>query len=501
MSEWLKNLWADLQIVYSNYNAGYSWIVRLLLILLVAGLLFWALLRALRAGRQRCRCSSPLKSHRPDDALTARAAESLAQAVAVPTVTGDREAISRLDDYLESRYPLVNSRLNCARMPDGSLLIRWRSGGETEKLPVLLCGHLDVVPPGSGWTMEPFAGERRDGDIFGRGSVDCKATVISLLEAAENLLQQGFRPERDIYFAFGADEETGGTAGAAAIAQLLGRRGLRFDLVLDEGGYIAENHLDRPEHAAALILVGEKRSCNFRLTATTNGGHSSTPGHPTALGALSEAICRIESAQPHHHVLPVVRDYLNASLPAMSFGKRFAVCNMPISQPILARVFRDDPRMSALMRSTVAPTQMEGAPAPNILPVRAEAVANARLLPGDTPGELLRHLRALLADLPIRVELETDGGESPLSSASHPMFHLWSSTLHGMFPRLPCLATLMTGATDSRHYANLADCVLRFTPLVRTARENAGVHGADECLSELSLGLAVELYMDFIRKL
>jgi len=433
--------------------------------------------------------------------LTEHAAESLAAAVAISTVTGEREGILRMGDYLRNRYPLVMSKMLCAAMPDGSLLLRWRAGEKTEKLPVLLCGHLDVVPPGPGWTAEPFAGSRMDGYVCGRGAVDCKATVIGLLEAAENLLYQGYQPGRDIYFAFGADEETGGMGGAAAMAQLLSRRGLHFDLVLDEGGCITENHLGCSEHAAALILVGEKRSCNFRLTATADGGHSSTPGRCTSLGALCEAVCRIESAQPHHRLLPVVRKYLEDSLPAMSFGKRFAVCNIPFSQPILARVFRDDPRMSALMRSTVVPTQMEGAPAPNILPVLAEAVVNARLLPGDTPGELLEHLRALLTDLPVRVELITDGGESPLSSPEHPMYHLLCAALHETFPRLPCLPTLMPGATDSRHYANLADCVLRFSPLVRTARENAGVHGADECMSELSLGLAVELYMDFVKKL
>lgn len=502
MGKWLSDLWAGIQIFFSNYNARYSSTVRLILILLIVGLVAWAFLRALRAGRRNNRCPSPLKSHKPEDRLVQRAAESLAKAVAIPTVTGDREAVDRLHEYLRSRYPLVELKLNCAAMPDGSLLIRWRAAEKTDKLPVLFCGHLDVVPPGTGWTTEPFSENRTEGYVCGRGSVDGKATVIGLMEAAEDLLRQDFTPARDIYFAFSADEEAGGqNGGAAAIAQLLSRRGIRFDLVLGDGGYITDQHLDRTEHAAALIMVGEKRSCNYRLTAVTDGGESSIPSRRTTLGALAEAVCRIEMTQPHTHLLPLIRGYLDASISAMSFGKRFAVCNMPFSRPILSRVFRNDPRMSALIRSTVTPTQVIGAPAPNIVPVRAEAVVNARLLPGDTPSELLRHLRALLADLPVRVELETDGGECPISSKDHPMFKLWVSTLKGLFSRMPCLATLMPGSTDSRYYAGLSDCVLRFSPLLRTAHENVGVHGADESISEQSLGLAVELYMNFIRRL
>ena len=498
---WWTEFWAGVQIFFSNFNARFGWLIPTVLLLAALVLLGGALLRALMAGKENRRCPSPLKLRQPDDKVTDHAAESLAKAVAVPTVTGDKDNILKLDDYLRQRYAAVMEALSCAVMSDGSILLRWRAGGKSDRLPVLFCGHLDVVPPGPGWTEEPFSGQRKDGAVHGRGAVDCKATVVALLEACDNLLREGFVPRRDLYFAFGADEETGGEQGAGALAAMLTKRGVHFELVLDEGGSITENHLDRPGHSAALVGVGEKRSCNYKLTATTPGGHSSMPGRRTSVGALAEAFCRIESAQPRQHLLPVVSDYLKESLPAMTLGKRFAVCNMPLSRPFLRRVFRNEPRVLALMRGTVTATQMSGAPAPNILPLVAEGVVNARLLPGESPADLLEHLRALVADLPVRVELLSDGGECSLSSPEHPMFVLLRETLHETFPRLPVLATLSTGATDCRHYASLSDCTLRFTPLVRSARENAGVHGADECLNERSLGLAVDLYMNLMKRL
>lgn len=500
MNGW-KDFWAGVEIFFSNFNARFGWLVPLLLFLVIGGSLFWALVRTVLSGRDLNRCPSPYKTRRADEHLTARAAESLAQAVAIPTVTGDREGIDRLNAWIRERYAGLLEQVSCAETDSGSLVLRWRAAEKSDRGPALFCGHLDVVPPGTGWTEEPFSGARRDSMICGRGAVDCKATVVALLEACDALRREGFAPRRDLYFAFGSDEETGGTQGAARIAEQFSKRGLHFELVLGDGGFIAENHLDRVEHAAALIGVGEKRSCAFRLTATAAGGHSSTPPCRTAPGALCEAMCRIESVQPRHRLSPLTAGYLRASLPAMTFGKRFAVCNMPFSRPILTRVFRSEPRVLALMRSTAVPTQLAAAPAPNILPVTAEGVVSARLLPGEKPEEMLDHLRALVADLPLRVELLDDWGGGPVADRRNPMFALLASTVKELYPRMPVLATLCTGATGSRHYANLADCTLRFAPLVLSARENAGVHGADECLSEQSLGLAVETYMNLMKKL
>ena len=188
-------------------------------------------------------------------------------------------------------------------------------------------------------------------------------------------------------------------------------------------------------------------------------------------------------------------------MPLLAFGKRFVICNLPVTGPLLTRVFRDKPGLLALMRSTLAVTQAEGAPAPNILPHTAVGMVNARLLPGDDPQELLERMQALVADLPVRVELARDGGGCDVSSPDSEGYRLLEGALHEAFPQMPVIPTLATGAMDCRWYAPMSDCALRFTPIVRGDKENAGVHGIDEALSEQTLGLAVEVYMTLMRRL
>lgn len=500
MARFFDDLLASFTIFVSNFTAKFGLAFNVLLILAVLALLGVAVVRAIAAGAT-VRRSSPLRHWSPDEALAQRAAENLAKAVRIPTVTGDEAAMQRLRELLRTEYADVLAHTGFAVLPGGSVLLRWKAEKRSELLPVLLCAHMDVVPAGEGWEDDPFSGAVQDGYIHGRGTTDCKHVLIALLEAVRSLMQEGFAPQRDIYFAFGHDEETGGAAGAQQIAALLEKQGLRFEMILDEGGSITDAHLGRKNYPAALIATGEKASCNFRITATTRGGHSSQPPRHTTLGVLSEALCRIETSQPHHNILPIVRDYLRLSAPAMTFGKRFAVCNMPWSGPLLTTVFRRDPAVLALLRSTVVPTQIGGAPAPNILPHQASAVVNARLLPVDSPADMLRYLRGLLSDLPVTVEPMLTSEAVQPASVKHPMYQLLQSTLQQRYPKMPCIPTLMPGGTDSRHYGNLSDCVLRFTPFVLSAEENSLAHGPNEKLSVHSLGMAVELYKDLMRKL
>jgi carboxypeptidase PM20D1 len=219
------DLWASLQIFYSNFNANYGRLFNAVLILLLLSLVLYALVRAFLAGRKGRRSPSPLVTYEADPLLADHAAESLARAIRIPSVTGETARVREMARFLRERYPTAMKELDCAVLPDGSMLLRWCSRQESPLQPVLFCGHLDVVPGGEDWTVcEPFDGLRQSGRIYGRGAMDCKGVVIAMLEAVENLIEQGHSPRRDIYFAFGSDEETGGYHGAAAIARSLAAR-------------------------------------------------------------------------------------------------------------------------------------------------------------------------------------------------------------------------------------------------------------------------------------
>ena len=300
-------------------------------VLAVLALVVYSLARAILAGWKGRRVLSPLKTSQPDRELTARAAESLRQAIRIPSVTGDRAQLRAMGQFLTKRYPRAMEVMDRAMLPDGSMLLRWCAPGETDQNPVMFCGHLDVVPGGDGWTVcEPFDGLRQDGCVYGRGAVDSKGVVIALMEAAETLIEEGHTPRRDVYFAFGADEETGGKYGAKSIADTLAQQGLKFDLILDEGCTFQEIDCDGRTYSAAFIGMGEKQQCEYLITVTCPGGHTSQPHRTTAVGILSEAICRVESAQPHHRMIPLVRQHLDRAISTFSFGKRFVVANKPL---------------------------------------------------------------------------------------------------------------------------------------------------------------------------
>jgi carboxypeptidase PM20D1 len=189
--------------------------------------------------------------------------------------------------------------------------------------------------------------------------VDSKGVVIALMEAAETLIEEGHTPRRDVYFAFGADEETGGKYGAKSIADTLAQQGLKFDLILDEGCTFQEIDCDGRTYSAAFIGMGEKQQCEYLITVTCPGGHTSQPHRTTAVGILSEAICRIESAQPHHRMIPLVRQHLDRAISTFSFGKRFVVANKPLFGLLVSLAFRDDPYVMSLIRTTIVPTRVD----------------------------------------------------------------------------------------------------------------------------------------------
>ncbi len=503
MGNFFDDLWASLQIFYSNFNARYGRVFNAVIVLAVLAVVVYAFARAVLAGLKGRRTPSPLATYQPDADRTARASHSLAQAIRIPSVTGDRDNMKALGRFLRDRYPNVMDVMDCALLPDGSMLLRWCSAQLSDQDPVLFSAHLDVVPGGDGWTVcEPFEGLRKDGKVYGRGALDCKGIVIAMLEAAETLISEGYAPHRDLYFAFGADEETGGSQGAKAIADTLAGQGIRFAMILDEGGTIQEMECDGRTYSAAVVGMAEKQQAEYLVTVTCPGGHSSQPRRTTAVGVLSEAICRVESAQPHHRLIPLVRQRLDAAISMYPFGKRFVIANKPLFNLLVGLAFRGDPNVNSLIRTTIVPTRVDGSfPAYNVLPTTTSAHLNARLLPGDTPEKVLSDLQELLSDLPLEVELVSTGVEGFITSEKHPMFKLLRDTLQEQFPHLPCIPTLMPSDSDARHYTELTDCVLRFSPLVTGEQAGGNPHMGDEFLAETSLGVAVDLYRAMMKKL
>ncbi|SFF23869.1 carboxypeptidase PM20D1 [Fontimonas thermophila] len=429
-------------------------------------------------------------------------AERLARAIRIPTITRpetpiDPSAFAELHGLLAAQFPRVHAQLAVERVGDFSLLYRWDGRDRTLK-PALFAAHQDVVPvePGTEprWTHPPFSGAIADGHVWGRGTLDDKSSLIAQLEAVEYLLAQGFRPQRTLYFAYGHDEETGGAAGAAQIARLLGARGVRFAFTLDEGSAITQGIIAGIDRPVAAIMVGEKGYVTFRLTARGRGGHASTPSAEAAIPRLARALARLDARPLPARLTEPVADMLARLAPYMPYPQRLVIANRDVFEPLLLRALARNDITHALIRTTQAMTVLRAGVKDNVLPTQAEALINYRLLPGERIEALRQHIIATIADASIDVTLaEGFGNEAPPpSDADAPEFALIAKTVTEVFPQALVTSGIILATTDNRHYAAIRDQGYYFVPLRYTPQEQTRIHGTDE-------RIAITDYADMVR--
>ncbi|MGI6004189.1 MAG: M20 family peptidase [Christensenellales bacterium] len=418
-----------------------------------------------------------------------RATQSLSAAIRIKTVSykdtpqTDYASFIQYHNFLRERYPLIHSVMQREAVGGYSLLYRWRGDGAAEELPVLFMAHMDVVPVQQQtldqWPYPPFSGEVAEGYVWGRGTMDMKSHMITLLEAAETLIAQGFSPKRDIYFAFGHDEEIFGE-GIPAVQRLLQQRNIRFELVLDEGGCIIDGSDFGVQGVLATIGLCEKGIADYKLTSRQAGGHSSTPPRQTALGVIARAIDRIQNRPRRLRVTPPIRYMLTAIGPSMNFAKRFVIANLWLFGPFAARLLLGNPATAAMVRTTMAPTMAKASDASNVLPEVCEAVVNCRILPGETVESVRRHIARSIADDRVEITVPYGFDPSPISDRHQAGYARVAQTVMDVFPGVIPVPTLLTGATDSRHMHSLSDCVLRFSPCYCPADARSRIHSTGE---------------------
>jgi carboxypeptidase PM20D1 len=436
-------------------------------------------------------------------AVAPGAIDRFAAALRFPTVSHgdaalfDLEPFEDLRRYLEVTYPLVHETLRLEMVGGLSLLYTW-PGSDPNLPPVILLAHSDVVPiePGTegDWTHPPFSGLIVEGEVWGRGAMDDKASLVGILEAAEGLLGRGFRPERTLLFSFGHDEEIGGVEGARAVASLLEARGVKGAFVLDEGMVIVEDVLPGVEGPVALLGLAEKGYISVLLAVEVEGGHSSTPPSETAIGILARAVDRLEARPMPGRLEGPSRMMLETLGPGMPFRLRLVMGNLWLFGGLVTRMMAGAPETAAAVRTTTAPTLFQAGVKDNILPSQAQAVVNFRILPGDSSEDVLAHVAGTVDDPRVRVEVyqNTSTEPSPVSSTESFGYQELRTTIQEVFPGTEVAPFLTLGGTDSKHFVAVAEDVYRFAPLRFRPDLASGVHGTNE-------RIPVEDYLDMVR--
>ena len=428
-------------------------------------------------------------------------AEHLAAAVRCQTVpqddkgTPDPQAFQQLHQMLEATYPLVHQKLKRECVNDFSLLYTWL-GTRPELEPVMVMAHQDVVSANpADWTHPPFEGVITGGFIWGRGTLDIKNQLIGIMEAAEALLQLGYRPERTILFGMGHDEETGGVNGSRVMGQLLKERGIHLAGIVDEGGGISAGLVPGVRGPVAAIAVSEKGYLTVEFTVHSTPGHSSTPPNQTAIGILARALALLEA-----HPLPVhlrrLRPLYHGIGKAAPLYVQVAFANVWLFSPLLKRWLVPNPEMNASMRTTTALTIFNGGVEDNTIPPEAKAFVNFRLLPGDTIADVLWHIKKTVKDERVKVKpVEGKFNEAlPTSPVDSQAYKSLKYVIRQVFDNPPVAPYVMLGGTDCIHFVPVCDDIYRFTSLVMDESFRGLEHGIDERIPIEGMGRMVKFY-------
>jgi carboxypeptidase PM20D1 len=438
-------------------------------------------------------------------------ADKLSGAIRFKTISShdkpelNADEFRKLHAYLEQRFPKVHATLKREVVGGLSLLYTWQ-GSDSKALPIMLMAHQDVVPiaPGTepAWKAEPFAGEIKDGFVWGRGAWDDKANLIAQLEAMEILIASGFKPRQTVYLASGADEEVGGLRGAVEIAKLLQSRGVKLDFVIDEGLLITDGIMPGLAKPAALIGIAEKGYLSVVMKVPATPGHSSMPPPKgsSAIGMMSAALRRLDDEQLPAGIRGVAREMFETVAPEMSGFGRVALSNLWLFGPVVQAQLEKGASTNAMLRTTTALTIVNAGNKDNVIPGMAEATVNFRLLPGDTRDSVMQHVKAKAgSDRFELISLPGSSEPSPISPTQSPSYQLINRTVRSLFPEVIVAPGLMIAATDSRHFSAISDHIYRFSPVRAKPEDLPRFHGTNERISTANLVELVRFYNQLLR--
>lgn len=444
------------------------------------------------------------------------AAGHLSSLVQIPTVSVwdphylDHESFARQRAALATFYPRVHA-LQSEPAGEHGLLYRWPGRGRQDVLhpyPVVLMAHQDVAPvrvmdwPGG----NPFSGEIREGVVHGRGTLDDKGALVAVLDAVETLLGEGFVPERDIWLFFGADEETAGESAQIAVRRLY-ELGVRPWLVIDEGGFVGTDVFPGVDRQTALVGVAERGLIGINLYTTDVGGHAATPGRWTATTRLARAVTRAGRHRFAARVSPPTVEMLAAVAPRAT---GFQGTMLRLVTKVAAGPFRKlaawmlagaGPEATAIVRTTVAVTELEGSPGANVAAATARARLDVRVAPGDTVERTVARLRRVIADKRVEIEVVESDEPSEVSPTDSQQFALLSESIGAAYPDALVVPHVAPAASDARRFTPISDHVYRFRPFVMSREQRQSSHGAGERLSVDSLSRGVHFYREVLRKI
>ncbi|MBQ3369475.1 MAG: M20/M25/M40 family metallo-hydrolase [Mogibacterium sp.] len=416
------------------------------------------------------------------------------QTVSDPDCGNGPEDFARFRELTWELFPDIRKACEYREF-DGAMLLKWK-GSDQSKRPVLFMNHYDVVPAkAEDWKYPPFSAEIADGKIWGRGTLDDKGGYWAMLQAADDLAAAGFTPARDIYFEMDCNEETFGT-GARAVAAWLQEQGIRFDMVLDEGGDIVREPISSAKGTFAMIGVGEKSVVNLKFTARSSGGHASTPEKNTPLVRLGKFMAYVDRHQVFDVKLPdAIAEMLKVMAPySDKLGKITGKADK-LSKPLGMIMPLMGASTGALVATTIAFTLIGGGEAVNVIPGEAWVIGDMRCSHHQGQESSIKAITKVAKKFGLETEVIQYEPESKLADFKGEAVRLVSEAVMATVPGVDaCAPYIMTGGSDARFFDDLSDQCIRFLPFTIEAEQLESIHGINECVAIDSLVPAVDYY-------
>ena len=410
----------------------------------------------------------------------------------------DDAEFEKLIAKLPGLYPNVFKTCEFSQFPDRALLFRW--SGKCAGDAAVMMAHYDVVPVNEeNWEKPPFDAIIENGVMWGRGTLDTKATFNGVLFAADHLIASGFVPEHDVYFAFSGGEEVNGK-GAPNIVSYFKEHNIQLSMVVDEGGAVVENVFPGVKAPCGLIGIAEKGMINAQYRTRSAGGHASAPKPHTPVGILAKACTKVEGHPFKMHLTKPVAEMFDTVGRHSTFLYRMIFANLWCFGWVLDVLGKTSGgEMNALLRTTVAFTQMEGSSARNVIPPEAKMVSNMRLNPADSVESALNYLRKTVGDESVEITALESFEPSRISRTDCEGWDKVSAAVAATWPGCIVSPYLMVQCSDSRHYGAISDKVYRFSAMDLTSEERATIHGNNERIRLEGLCKAVEFYIRLMK--
>lgn len=364
--------------------------------------------------------------------------------------------------------------------------------GDGSARPFMLLNHTDVVPvQREYWEEDPFAGLIKDGHLWGRGTLDMKGLGIAQLLTFLLIKRLGIPLARDLVFFAVADEEAGSQFGMEWLER---HHPETFDAeyVINEGGG-GVTELFGVERPVFTVAVSEKGPLWLRLIAEGMPGHGSVPHDDNALDRLVRALYKVQNWQREMAVSPLLSEYFDRL-------KRAGIYQGDVSVEGLRRSAEGDPRIRALLMNTISATTVTGGIKHNVIPARAEATLDCRLLPGVRPDDFQRELEAVIGDPKVTVERVFAGWSEP-NPFDTELFALIENVIHEHVEDAVVVPGITVGFTDSRVLRNRGMISYGFSGNLSHPDLSRGVHGHNERVGLDSLKLNCQMVYEVSRRM